>query len=143
MPRLVVRLGKTRFGDLDETPWRIVANVGARRGWYGEVFDLGNPGYYLSYGCAVADSGYVARSRGPALPVDAEHGEWDFDLRTDPVDGDEANLQRPQVAAYRRHTRINTWAVIGGPFDPVHDPTPVRVMFGADHDHVRTLANQG
>lgn len=137
VPRLVVKLGVTRFSDLPITPDRLIASVGARRLWYGEIYYLGNPGHYLSFVCSVADSGYF-RWEGIALPVDTANGEYDFDHRAG-IEGDEAILEQPLIRRFRRSASMNTWAVVGGSFDPVHDEIPPRMVFGADHDHVRTL----
>ena len=137
-PRLVVRLGATRFADTAVNPERLVASLGARRFFYSEVYYLGNPGHYLSFACGVSDAGHFAWDR-VRVPLDTEAGEYDFDHRINCAQ-DDTTLEQPLIRSFRGRAVINTWAVIGGPFSPLHDANPVKIIFGPDHDHVRTVA---
>jgi hypothetical protein len=135
IPRLAVKLGKTRFSDLSADPERVISWLGARQFVYGEVFDLANPGLYQHFACSINDAGSALPS-SPPHPFDLEAGPWGIDVRG-LTGGDEAS-ERARV--FRKSAVINTWTVIGpSPLFADYAPESIPLLFGIHRDLVRTL----
>jgi hypothetical protein len=56
-PKLEVRLGRTRFSEIEARPIKIESRLGNRRSGYNEIYYFGNPGYYQHFVCGVNDAG--------------------------------------------------------------------------------------
>lgn len=129
---VVVRLGKTRFSELDEMfggrgPDSYTGFVGARRLFYAEQLYLGNPSNYQHFVFAFNDAGYRDEDSDLGalmdLPLEASEG-WVTDIT-------------PKVQAFRSSTTINTLMITAPSVDPesiLNGPTA-----GPDYDQVRVL----
>jgi hypothetical protein len=130
-PIFDVRLGKTRFAELDR-PDRGSWSMGAHTFGYHEAHWLGNPGNYQWYVFAVNDAG--ARGwDGANVLHPGEHGLWDASWGTS--EGDTEFEKVPHLTAFRRVARMNTYAVVGPNLDVADYPT----TYGPHIHHVRTL----
>lgn len=127
---VVVRLGKTRFSELNEMfggPDSYTGFVGARRVFYAEQLYLGNPSNYQYFVFAFNDAGYSNENSDLGaltdLPIEASEG-WVTDIS-------------PKVQPFRSSTTINTLMITAPSVDPesiLNGPTA-----GPDYDQVRVL----
>jgi hypothetical protein len=138
-PLLKVRLGRTRFADIDPTdPDQFAGphfkvHTGARKFSYSEFHSFGNPGHYQSF---VLTASSAARTAPVGLPfhVIEEIGgnEWP-DPATPRIEPQWDALPRTQE--FRRRTVITTYTVIGRELEERNYPS----TFGPQGDEVRTL----
>jgi hypothetical protein len=150
-PLATVKLGRTRFADLDSkdpehwAPPHFRAGAGARWVSYSEFHSYGNPGHYQTY---VLSAGSNAPGRGElhrvfAVVDQAGFAEWPYPDRWDPDDWqrpppsseepDWADI--PDAALLRKHTAITSYTVIGPGLWYINFPS----TFGPHGDEVRTL----
>jgi hypothetical protein len=148
---LYIRLGKTKFAELDSfaKPTSIASSMGARRFHYYEEYYFGNPGDYQTYVFGVNDSG---------CPPWYGFNRWDTALGSRPkiLDGWN-NVQQPEVLAFRTEAAINTYTVVApllslevlrgysfGPnFDQVRILDPKRALNPSESRRMRTIINLG
>jgi hypothetical protein len=139
-PIFRVRLGQTRFADLDRgdpdefTGIHFRAWIGARTFSYSEDHYYGNPGYYQTFV-------FTTSSNAPALGgisglgeaiQEAGGEEWPDQSREDQPDWKDM----PKTQTFRRNSVITTYTVIGVGLSL--DNYPSR-FFGPNGDDVRTL----
>lgn len=124
-----IRLGKTTFEELGDSPTGILGGVGARRWGYAEKHYRGNPGLYREFALGVNDAGYV-HALEPSLDlarcVDERAMAHNDSLPT-------------RWRTLRPEARINTYAV-SAPFQSVN-AVENSVTFGAELDVVRVLGD--
>jgi hypothetical protein len=138
-PLLVVRLGRTRFADLDPSDPGDVAgshlriSVGAHNFAYSEYHSFGNPGNYQSFVVTASDIAWGAPLGQNMLAAQAEIGsdEWP------PQDGSGglAWEAMPTVHAFRRESAITTFTVIAPQLWERNYPS----TFGPHLNDVRTI----
>lgn len=131
-PLLTVRLLKTRFAALDNTPRATFANLGLRRFNYAEAHWFGNPGAYQHFVLAWNDAG--ASSSGWPDPT-LIFGEGMGVFRTGAWAAGPHPPSPNEVLDFRRQSTFNTYAVVGPRFHIEDFP----VSFGPDLDEVRTI----
>lgn len=120
-PSINVKLGVTRFSDLDDLGEGAVrSGLGAHRVHYQEEYYLGNPGLYQAYAFSLNDAGVVPK----------EFKENIFNLGAE-VTSD------PRLQTFRSHTRINTYTIVA-PHKNLSDLGDF-MRTGADYDQVRLL----
>lgn len=138
-PIIHVKLGRTRFADLDRdnpdqfAPPHFKVSVGAHNWTYSELRYLANPGYYLTVVLTASD---VAAQTpvGEVFKVQQELGgaEWPDPAKAGNEPGWEA---LPTAQQFRRDTVITTYTVIGIDLWDVNYPS----TFGPHLNLVRTL----
>lgn len=118
-----IRLGITRFSDLNDTPENIVAILGARRFYYHEEYYFGNPGNYQFYFFAANDSAHL------------ETGDPDFDVFNEK----HIDPKNPSVQEFRSKSIINTF-YITAPMEGFTNPGIRKYLVGPDLDQVRVIS---
>lgn len=125
---MAAALQATRFSAIRAAPTRIVADLGARRHGYVEIFWFGNPANYQAVALSVSDG---APSVGPGVPVDEIHarqsGPSAIEFATE-------ELQR-----FRADEAPNTYTVTAPNVSLERFP-PIASVFGADADDVRVFS---
>jgi hypothetical protein len=137
-PLFRVRLGRTRFADLDNGPDAFAGphfnvGVGARSYSYSEFHYFGNPGHYQTF-VFTASSAAGSAPIGEPLKIREEVGgdEWPDPER----EYDERSWEDlPLTQRFRRETAITTYTVIGPELWERNYPS----SFGPHGDEVRTL----
>jgi hypothetical protein len=149
-PVAKVKLGRTRFADLDSkdpdnwAPPHFRASMGARSAFYSEFHYFGNPGHYQHY---VFTSGTNTPGGGEFHRIgqaaqQAGFQEWPYPARRDPDDlwqppppENQPEWEAiPDAAAFRRSAVITTYTVILRLWPENYPST-----FGPHGDEVRTL----
>lgn len=148
-PLFRVRLGKTRFSELDSkdpekvAPPHFQATSGVRMFRYSEIKYFGNPGHYLTY-VFTASSAAPGRAAWPLVfDVLQEVGyhEWPYPARPDPDEQPPPSRPEPEweelpiVREFRRATAITTYTAIHSSLWVDNFPT----TFGPHGDDVRLL----
>jgi hypothetical protein len=147
-PLFSVRLGSTRFSDLDPVEPddfagpHFQATLGARTARYSELNYYGNPGHYLTYvfTASTAAPGRPEWGRLGEVIEQAGHHEWPYPSRTHeaPPPPPETEPEWDDLTAaheFRRRTVITTYTAIGPGLWDVNFP----VTFGPHGDEVRML----
>lgn len=149
-PLFRVRLGRTRFNDLDpDDPGEFAgphlqATSGVRMFRYSELYYYGNPGHYLTYvfTASSAAPGRADWRRLGEVIQQAGYHEWPYPMRPDPYeqappDPDREPEWESLTAAheFRRRTVITTYTAIHPKLWAVNYPT----TFGPHGDEVRML----
>ena len=150
VPLFKVRLGHTRFSDLDPQDLdefagaHFKASPGARLFAYSEFKYFGNPGHYLDFVFTASSTGVgpAAWDRLHDVVAEAKFYEWPYPSRPDPDDPVDvpthaAPLWEELTAAheFRRKTAISTITVVHPDLWIVNFPT----TFGPHADRVRLL----
>ena len=139
MPLFRVRLGQTRFSELDrgasdeQTGHHFKASLGARSFGYSEDHYYGNPGYYQTYVFTASSAAGVPDGIGHlgGAIEEAGGGEWPDPNRSDQPDWD----QMPKAQAFRRQAAVTTFTVLSLGLSVENYPA----TFGPHGDEVRTL----
>lgn len=136
-----VKLGRTRFHDLALSPSGVTGSIGARRFLYGEAFDYGSPGYYVTYVYAVNDAGYIPSQIESLIGILQERSELKlgaFEPDGRARENIDEYLIDPKVERGRK-ARINTI----GMTMPHADAKDALWATGPDLDLVRLLGREG
>jgi hypothetical protein len=118
---VVVRLGKTKFNEVDGLGHQgtVRSGMGARRISYAEEYYFGNPGLYQHYALSANDAGYVVYDSNLSYGILNEHIENTSDRR---------------LESFRAAMVVNTYTIIAPFVDTV-----TLGKYGADYDQVRVL----
>lgn len=137
-PLFKIRLGRTRFADLDPNdpddfagPHFKVA-AGARSFAYSELHYFGNPGLYQTFVFTASSAAWDAPAGLAFRVVEEIHGEEEW---PSPETNDLSWEDMPATQRFRRETVITTYTVIGGDLWERNYPS----SFGPHGDEVRTL----
>lgn len=157
-PNPVVRLGKTRFSEL-EPPGQAASWVGAHNAHYFEAYWFGNPGLYQNFVFSINDAGIWTDEGGfgeeymhtfswgfDETEVDIPNAEGEIDLDAlETSDGEDPPRPR-QWQAFRHRARPNTYTVIGPslafddyPTEGADGLNKYPTAFGVNSGRVRTV----
>jgi len=138
-----VKLGRTRFAQLGDTPDGVHAWLGARRFGYVESYNLGNPGNYQTYMFALNDAGRDETAGEYVAGLFPSPGGSEVWLGLFDGSSEVARwLDQQGVSRFRGAVAINTYAVVsaGAAVEMFGDGSGWKSAFGfgPDYDQVRT-----
>jgi hypothetical protein len=122
------RLGRTTFSEAIEYPGEVKTYLGAHNWGYTETHYGANPGLYQYFVLGVNDAGAGAWGEPQLLYPDGPGADLDWN-------GDPPYEEMPNLVAFRRSAKINTFSIIGPSLSPEDYP----VTFGPHENLVRVI----
>lgn len=132
--QIVVKLGKTKFSEINSIPINEDGCMGAHNWFYYESHYIGNPGNYQTFAFGLNMAGYGVEPTKNDVSDLNSMCSWGKNVKKLEID-ETPNIMSVTVSEFRKNNVINTYLVT----EPLGDFTPNSLGIGVDYNQVRIL----